>query len=129
MRSKILAFGLTFFLGLGAIAALGQSGLSEDNNFYHSESLTATGASQFVSTTKMRQSVCDAWLFRNRSASQTIYINANSAVGFAGPAFVDDTNMIVIPPEESIELEDAVIKRFSVIASGSADLYWLCACK
>jgi hypothetical protein len=129
MRSKILTFGLTFFLGLGALAALGQSGLSEDNNFFHSEVVNATGASQYVSTTKMRQSVCDAWLFRNRSATQTIYINANSAVGFAGPAFVDDTNMIVVPPDESIELEDAVIKRFSVIASGAADLYWLCSCK
>lgn len=129
MRNKVLAFGFAFFFGFAALAALGQSGLSEDNNFYHSESVSVTAASQYVSTTKMRQSVCDAWLFRNRSATETVYINANSAVGFAGPAFVDDTNMIVVPPAESIELEDAVIKRFSVIGSGTAELYWLCACK
>jgi len=128
-RKSILSFSLAFFLGLGAIAALGQSGLSGNNDFHHSNSLTATGANQIVSTTKMRQSICDAWIFRNRSATETIYINANSADGYNGPALVSDVNMLVIPPGEVMELEDDVIKRFQVIASGSAGLYWLCACK
>ena len=129
MNKTVLSATLAFFLGLAALTALGQSGLSEDNHFYHSGSIVATGASQLVSTTKMRQSICDAWIFRNRSDTGTLYINANVADGFNGPAFVSDINMVVIPPLEVMELEDAVIKRFSVISTGGGELYWLTACK
>lgn len=128
MKTKTRAILVGTFLLL-ALTALGAATLNENNHFYHSNSITATGVSQLVSTTKMRMSICDAWLFKNRSSTGTLYLNVNVADGYNGDAVVSDVNMVVVEPNETIELEDAVVKRFSVISDSEAELYWLCACK
>ena len=111
------------------LTAIGQAGFPANNNFYHSDSVSVTVASQTIATTRMRQSTCDGWIFKNRDATDTIYINANVVAGYNGDAIASDVNMVTIEPGEIMELEDALIKEFKVIGTGNAELYWLCGCK
>lgn len=106
-----------------------QSGTPGNATFYHSNSITATATAQRVQTTRMRSGRCHSWFFQNRSATETIYINANSEQGYNGDAVATDENMIVVQPSSTMNFEESLISRFSVIASGSAELYWLCGCK
>lgn len=123
MLAAVMTLGLV-------LTAVGQSGFTANNNFYHSGSITANAASQTVRTTRMRQGICDGWIFKNRDDADTIYLNANVVAGYNGDAQVSDINMVVIEPGEVVELEDSTIKEFKVISGGGdAVLYWLCGCK
>lgn len=127
-----LAVAVLAFLVASTIpprVAEAQSGTPGNATFYHSNSITATATAQRVQTTRMRSGRCHSWFFQNRSATETIYINANSEQGYNGDAVATDENMIVLQPSSTMNFEESLISRFSVIASGSAELYWLCGCK
>lgn len=124
-----LCAALVGLLVVGTMPVRAQSGTPGNATFFHSNSITATGTSQRVQTTRMRSGRCHSWFFENRSVTETIYINANSEQGYSGNAVAADENMIAIQPSATMEFEDTSIMRFSVIATGSAELYWLCGCK
>ena len=131
MNNKAIGQGiLAAFVTLAfVLTAVGQAGFPANNNFYHSDNVAVTAVSQTIATTRMRQSTCDGWIFKNRDDADTVYINANVVAGYNGDAIADDLNMVTVGPGEVMELEDALIKEFKVISSGPADLYWLCGCK
>lgn len=112
-----------------ALVSIASTGVETATRFYHSNSLAVTASSQTVQTTRMRQSDCTGWQFRNRSETETFYLNLNVADGYNGAAQVTDVNMYPLGSGEILELQDALIKRFSVIGTGSGELYWFCGCK
>ena len=129
LMALLLACGLVAGISYIAGPAFAQSGTPGNATFFHSNSLAATATAQRVQTTRMRSGRCHSWFFENRSATETIYINVNSEQGYNGDAVATDENMVVIQPSATFEFEDTSIQRFSVIATGSAELYWLCGCK
>ena len=129
MKTNIFSrFILPAVIGVLALFAVAATGVETAATFYHSDSISATNPSQLVQTTRMKNGVCTGWIFRNRGA-ETIYINLNVADGYNGVASATDKNMYVLPSGESIEFDEALIKRFSVYAAAPSELYWFCGCK
>lgn len=129
MKNNRRTHALSAVLVLGAILALGAAIAQENSTFYHSNVLNYTGTSQLVATSEMKEMLCDGWIFRNRSETETVYLNLNQDDGYNGPALVSDLNMWDIPPGHLLEIEDGNIKRFSAIGTDAGALKWQCSCK